>query len=404
MTEKILFVDDEQNVLDGYKRALKGFQIETATSGEQALSMIEASGPYAVVVADMRMPGMDGVQLLARTCEVAPHSIRIMLTGCADQQTAIEAVNEGRIFRFITKPCAPETLSRILLAALEQYRLVMAEKELLEKTLMGSLQVLTDILSFVNPTAFGRASRVQRLVHQLVEIIGAENAWQIEIAAMLSQVGCITVPEETLLKVYKGATLTVDELRILQAHPQVGHDLIARIPRLEPVAEIIAYQEKLFNGAGTPKDERFGHEIPFGARILKVALDFDKLLEAKLSPAEAYKEMRRRGDWYDPVVVEALGEAIAQSERRFTTKYVFLYELRPGMIIAQDIIATNGLLLIAQGQEVTPSLRMRLENFALRGGLEEPIKVLVPKEDGELQASDLSNVFDSGETRIGKRP
>jgi response regulator RpfG family c-di-GMP phosphodiesterase len=380
MSEKILCVDDEPNILDAYRRALKkDFHIDTATSGAQALEMIAADGPYAVIVSDMQMPEMDGVRLLKQVSELAPESVRIMLTGNADQQTAIQAVNEGHIFRFLTKPCDPNSLAKSLTAGVKQYRLVRAEKDLLEKTLSGSIQVLTDVLSMVNPTAFGRASRVRRLVLQLSILMELENDWQLEIAAMLSQIGCITIPEDTLEKVYEGKSLTPDELRMLQVHPQVGHDLISRIPRLQLVAEMIAHQEKKFGGLEASPEVK-GKLIPQGARILKLALDFDKLIEAKLSSSEAFKEIQRRTDWYDPSVVEALRKVVASSQTLYDAVYVKVSELIPEMILAADIMSVTGMLLIAKGQDVTLILRTRLENFLKRGGIEEPIKVFVPIE------------------------
>src|ERR1700733_8122058 len=103
MSNRILCVDDDINILEGYQRALrKEFDITTAPGGEEALVKIRDEGPFAVVVSDMRMPGMDGIQLLTRIKQVAPESVRIMLTGNADQQTAMNAVNEGNIFRFLT--------------------------------------------------------------------------------------------------------------------------------------------------------------------------------------------------------------------------------------------------------------------------------------------------------------
>jgi response regulator RpfG family c-di-GMP phosphodiesterase len=379
MLEKVLCVDDERNILDAYQRSLrKEFDIQVAGGGEEALRMIEANGPYAVIVSDMRMPGMDGVHFLGHARAMAPETVRIMLTGNADQQTAMEAVNEGHIFRFLNKPCPPESLKKSLAAGIQQYRLLRAEKELLEKTLIGSVQVLTDVLSMVNPTAFGKASRVKRLVRQIATALKADSIWQIEVATMLSQIGCITVPEETLLKVYDGRGLTGEELKMLQAHPRVGADLISRIPRLEQVAEIVAFQEKLFNGAGHPHDHKGGSLIPIGARILKVALDFDKLIEAKLSSPEAFKEIKRRSDWYDPRVVDALKTVVVDSDILYDTMYVDVKDLRQDMILADDIMSVNGLLLVAKGQEVTISLQMRLENILQRGGIEEPIKVFVP--------------------------
>ena len=158
----------------------------------------------------------------------------------------------------------------------------------------------------------------------------------------------------------------------------VGHDLIAHIPRLEQVAEIIAYQEKLYNGSGMPDDERMGEQIPLGARILKVALDFDKLIEGKFSHEEAVSEITRRGYCYDPNVVAALKAYAAREQTSYQVSHLPVEALAAKMILGQDVVTSNGMLLIAEGQEVTASLRMRLENFLLRGYIKEPIKVYIP--------------------------
>lgn len=309
--ERILFVDDEQNILDGYRRTLrKDFQIETAAGGAEGLEAFKKGGAFAVVVSDMRMPNMDGATFLSHVKELSKDTVRVMLTGNSDQQTAINAVNEGNIFRFLNKPCSAEVMSKTLTQAVEQYRLIRAEKDLIEKTLRGSVQMLTDVLSLVNPLAFGRATRVRHLVRQLTTTLNVESAWQVELAAMLSQIGCITIPEDILQRIYGGNELSPDELRMLQMHPQVGHDLITQIPRLEHVAEIVMYQDKRFHGGGFPHGAHTGEQIPLGARILKVALDFDKLIEAKIGYFEACQEIERRAEWYDPQIVAALRAAV----------------------------------------------------------------------------------------------
>jgi len=152
MSEKILLVDDDANILDGYRRSLsREFLMETAMGGPQALKLVTGNGPYAVVVSDMRMPGMDGIQLLSRIKAHSPDTVRIILTGNADMDVAVHAINEGNIFRFLNKPCDKEQMAKTLTAALLQYRLVTAERHLLEQTLSGTIQVLTDVLSLVIP-------------------------------------------------------------------------------------------------------------------------------------------------------------------------------------------------------------------------------------------------------------
>jgi response regulator RpfG family c-di-GMP phosphodiesterase len=303
----------------------------------------------------------------------------MILTGYADMQTAVESVNEGHIFRFLTKPCHPEALGKALTAGIAQYRLITAEKDLIEKTLSGSIKVLTDVLSLVSPTAFGRASRVQRLVQDLARALKAENAWQLEIAAMLSQLGCVTLPEETLDKVFRGRALSPLEVKIFQDHPKVGHDLIANIPRLEAIAAIIGYQEQHYDGSGIPGDGLRGAGIPLGARALKVALDFDTLVSGGMSSEEAVVTLRERAGWYDPAVVEALGEGL-EAEMRHEIHSVAVGELMKDMIFAEEVRSTSGLLLIAKGQQVTPSLKIRLLNIVSNGGLTGPMRVIIPSD------------------------
>ena len=376
--DKILCVDDEQHILASYRRQLrKDFDLDTASSGPEGLEAIQTNGPFAVIVSDMQMPGMNGVQFLSEARKIAPNSVRMMLTGVADQSTAAEAVNEGNVFRFLTKPCPSETLTRTLVAGIEQYKLITAEKELLEKTLLGSIKVLSDVLSLVNPTAFGRASRVLRLTRELARELKVSKSWQLKIAAMLSQLGCVTVPEQTLSRVYKGVDLEPAELQMFAGHPQIGSDLIARIPRLETVSDVIAYQEKRFDGTGHPQDSRSGEQIPQGARILKVALDLDTLESKGMARSFAIAELRSRTGWYDPAVLTAL-ETVIQREEQFLLREVALADLDGQMILAADVKTADGVLLVSKGQEVTSSLRQLLKNFSRRSGIVEPIRVLIP--------------------------
>jgi response regulator RpfG family c-di-GMP phosphodiesterase len=398
MNEKILCVDDEPNMLEAYRRTLrKRFELDVACGGEEALQAIAQRGPYAVLVADMRMPGMNGIELLAKVRQIAPLTVRMMLTGNADLQTAIDAVNQGHIFRFLSKPCAPEDFARALEAGLEQHRLLTAERQLLTQTLGGAIKVLVDVLSMLKPQAFGRASEVRRIVHQICQQLQIDNAWSIEIAAALSQIGCITVPEKILEKVYRGETLSPEELELYQQHPKIGHELLRNIPRLETVAEIIGYQEKLYNGQGFPQDFRSGDEIPLGARILKVALDWTALIGAGLTPEMAFVHLRQRQGWYDPKVVEALKHALEINEE-YAVREVRVNQLADGMILADDVRSIHGTLLCPKGQEITPAVRHRLRNYMVNVGIQGPIRVfvrfrdLLETETQEAEDSPLSSV------------
>jgi len=380
MNERILCVDDDANILQAYERALrKQFHIEPALGGEEALTAVRQQGPYAVIVADMRMPGMTGVELLGKVKEIAPDTVRMMLTGNADQQTALEAVNQGQIFRFLTKPCSPQAFAQALQAGLDQYRLITAERELLSKTLSGSVRVLTEVLSLVSPAAFGRATRVRRIVHHLLERLGLDETWQIEIAAMLSQVGCVAVPEETIEKICRGEEVSRAEMEAFETHPRIGAELIAHIPRLEAVAEMIAYQQKQYDGQGYPVNDRSGPQIPLGGRVLKLALDFDRLVSGGLSDEMALAEITDQAGQYDPVLVKALRESLRITEVHVVRR-VKASELVDGIVLADDVRSINGTLLCARGQEVTSSMRARLRTYVANVGLQDLIKVFVPLE------------------------
>jgi response regulator RpfG family c-di-GMP phosphodiesterase len=385
MPERILLVDDERNITEAIRRSLHGqFCLETFSDPEEALTAIRERGPYAVVVSDLQMPVIDGIRLLAQVKEHSPDTVRMMLTGKADLEAAIAAVNEGAIFRFLTKPCPFETLAKALRAALDQYRLVMAEHELLEQTLTGSIEVLTDILAIIHPTAFSRSYRLRRYVRHMVDQLGVASGWQFETAAMLSQIGCVTLPLGTLDKLFSGEALSEDEARLFSLHPEVARTLLIKIPRLDAVAEMIRLQQAPYGNA--PPDSERQATIELGAQMLRLASDFDQLIARGLSREEALGDIRRRIESYNPRLVVAL-EAMKTPQDLMESRSCALGELRPPMVVEEDIRARNGFLLIARGEQITYPGLERLRTVAAEVGVVEPIRVLVPKQPGSERAA-----------------
>jgi len=383
MSMKILCVDDEPNILSGYQRALrKQFEIETASGGAEALQKIKTSGPYAVLVTDMRMPGMDGVQFLKEARQVAPDSVRIMLTGNADQQTATDAVNDGHIFRFLSKPCPPEDLARALSAGLEQYRLVTAEKELLEKTLGGTIKMLIEILSSVDPALFGRAQALRQSMRTLAAALLAdgkltrEELWPLELAALLAEIGAVTIPPFVIDKVRRGATLTEDEQKIWNRVPETGYTLLRNIPRLEPVAEIVRFQRKHYDGGGVPLGLLSGALIPQGARMLKVLLDMAEVEAGNISRRGALALMLRQAQRYDPQILAAVRQCLGEDKQaapKAPSVAVALNRLATGHVLAKDILTADGKVLLTAGRKLTDVLLERLHNYAAVVSIQEPI-------------------------------
>jgi response regulator RpfG family c-di-GMP phosphodiesterase len=366
-------VDDEPLVLQGLRRTLRPhFDVAVAQNGLEALGVLREGAPFAVIVSDMRMPGMDGARFLMRAREVVPDSVRILLTGHADMESALAAVNQGQIFRFLTKPCPAEDLISALQAGAEQFRLIHAERELLEQTLTGAVKALAEVLALSNPTAFGRGARVHRTVAGLCARLRPPDVWAIEVAAQLSQIGCIQLPAELAEKVYFGRPLSPDEQALADRGPVLADQLLANIPRLEPVRAILAAQ----GGRGDGGAATGQAPPPLGAQLLRIALDLDTLEAGGLRSLDALAVLKSRpGAYHAPAMKELEAELTARSAAEVLE--LRLEQVRPGMQLAEDLHSRGGLLLMARGFVVSQGLLMKLQ--ALESGVREPIRVVLPR-------------------------
>jgi response regulator RpfG family c-di-GMP phosphodiesterase len=384
MNNKILFVDDDANLLASCERNLRRqFSLETANGGEAALQKIAQGGPYAVVVADRQMPGMDGIQLLSLIRERAPDTVRIMLTGNADLEAAIRVVNEGNIFRFLTKPCPLEVLAKAVEAGRAQYQLVTAEKELLNKTLSGSIKLLTDILSMMEPQSFGRAQTMRDVITSVTKKFNTDSDWEIHLAAMLAPIGYVTIPPEILVRARAGGALTRVEEQMVANVPEVAARLLANVPRLEGVARIVRFQHKLYNGQGFPKDATKGDAIPLGSRLLKILNDMSQLQNGGMTRSKALDEMQSRQGWYDPSLLDAVrtyyGIIAATRETGRSSISVALPDLAPGMVLHSNIETKDGVLILSAGHQLSEMTLEKIRNFDRVSGIKEPIFVEAPE-------------------------
>jgi len=379
--QRVLFVDDDPRVLSAIRRHLRReHDLVLAESGPAGLKEVLEGPPFAVVVSDMHMPRMDGAEFLSRLRKLAPETVRMMLTGASDLSVAMEAVNRGNIFRFMNKPTSPDELKAAVRAGIRQHQLITAEKELLDRTLTGSVRVLSEVLSVVNPTAFGRSDRAHRVVQVIATEMGEAHSWALEVAARMSQVGCVTVPEELLVQQREGQLLSDEEKRVIAEHPRVGSQMLQKIPRLDDVARAILYQGKRYGGGGFPADGVHGDDIPFGARMLKLALDFEALVTSGLNPVKTMKELESRAGWYDPQMLDALQAALDRG-REHRREELMIQELELGMIMDQDVSATDDTLLVSQGTEITQPLLRRLDNWDRLRRVEGPYRVLLPLDE-----------------------
>jgi response regulator RpfG family c-di-GMP phosphodiesterase len=375
----LLLVDDEPNVLEALERQLRGrYDARGATSGAAALDMLRAGARFHVIVSDMRMPQMDGVQFLEKAREASPDSTRMMLTGNADQQTAVEAINRGAIFRFLTKPTDSELLVAAIEACGTQHDLVTAERELLENTLSGCVRVLMDILAIADAESFGRAHVLKARAGQIARALKLDRVWAIELAAMFSRVGAVLVPPTVLVKARQEGGLDEYEARLMARIPSLGADLLAQIPRLESIVDILRHQEASFTATDGSSSGPHGSAIPVGSRILKVLSDLAELEDRGQTAARGFFVLRRKKELYDPQILDVAEKILGQASTGSAGFEVSIDRLEAGMKLVADVAAEDGQLFVCAGTTVSPALVERLRLLHQFSRITEPIMVEAP--------------------------
>lgn len=373
---RVLCVDDEPRVLDGMRRTLgMNFEVRTAEGGPQALALLEGSERFAVTISDMRMPGMDGAAFLEKAAEKDPDMVRMLLTGQADITAAVRAINYGRIFRFLTKPCDTDVLHQAVEDALEQHRLICAEKELLQKTVYGCVKVLTEMLSLANPVAFNRVGRVERLVKYVAQRLELPDPWQIELAVKLQHIGYVGMSPELLERAFTGKPVDDKDKLQLSGSAKTAHRLLAEIPRIEGVLAIL---DKL--GEPPPPLEGLGAHtregrLPWALHVILAAQRADELSFGH--PSQRYIAEALKAEKYHPAVIEALARADYYALEQRKTISIGAKKLEPGMFLLEDALTEAGVLITKGGQEVTPTIAVLLRRMAERQNLKEPLSVSV---------------------------
>ncbi|MBR9971961.1 HD domain-containing phosphohydrolase [Magnetospirillum sulfuroxidans] len=384
MSERVLLIDDDANLLSALQRQLrKQFNLTTAEGGAAALDEIKRAAadnaPFAVALSDMRMPGMDGIETLSRIRQSSPDTVRMMLTGNADQQTAIDAINLGNIFRFFTKPCPAETLALGLQAGIDQYRLITAERELLEKTLAGSVKLLVDVVSMNDPVASAQSNRLRQWVRKLTQELNLPARWQLDIAAALVPIGLVSIPPELITKQRDGAPLSPDEAALFERAPEAARNLIANIPRLSAVAEIVYLQDRNYDGTGFPSGGPSGGMIPLDARILKILKDLSEFSGGNIPSPAAFAALEKNEKRYDPLLLKKVKQSLCVREDPLavTVVEVPVAALRAGTVVLSDIRLTNGHLILAANTQLTEPQIERLRALRRISSFIEPIKAQV---------------------------
>lgn len=367
---RVLMIDDEPHILAGFQRLLgRRFDLTCVESGSDAISRLRAGEVFPVIVTDMRMPGMTGVELLAQVCEMRTESVCLMLTGNADQQTAIDAINRGHVYRFLTKPCAPDVLEAAIQEAVRKYDVAHAERVLLKETVAGSVRMLLGAIELSNPRLAEAQALIKSHAKELMTSIGLQNEWQIPMAAQLSMFGLVTVPG-----LRKDQLLTEESVKMASL---IGGELLTNIPRLQVVAQMVARQWE-YGPLGEAPDLKSALPVT-GARILRLALDVSREELAGHSTAAVLSSLQALGN-HDARFFTGLRRASERVQSSFepvdTSVQAFtLIQLSAGMKLAQDIITKDGLLLFTAGNELTQVAIVALRNNARLGNIPADIKI-----------------------------
>lgn len=371
---RVLLVDDDQKLANAAARVLhKHVDLDTVSDAASALAALKECADYSVLVCDHNMPVMSGADLLAKAAQDFPHTTRIMFTGDTDRAVATLAVNSAQVFRLLTKPCPPEDLRQAIADGHKHHKLVTAERELLERTLSGSVKVLVDVLALSHPRAFAASQRTRDWARTMVRHLKWSGGWEIGLAAMLWPLGDVALPEDLIRRRDAGEVLSAADEDTLSSGPDTAHALIANIPRLSGVAEIIRRCRQGYDGSGPPGDGLAGTDLPKGARLLRVLID----LAANAPPndpdgiGDGRTVLMASPHLYDPEIVAALGclDTSGRAVKQRSEQSVSPAFLLNGDIIARDVTTKEGRLLLAAGSELTGAMIQKLRQIGQSGGL-----------------------------------
>ena len=400
---KILLVDDEKPILDSLYRFCRQRKWDAfrANSGAEALDFLDKEN-VDVIISDMRMPNMDGAEFLSKARKKSPLSTRILLTGYADMEAVISAVNEAKIYNYLNKPWDDNMLESVVNSALdfkrkedERLRLVneVAEKNTELATINDSLEekvkARTEALQLAMSEAQALTQRVTKNFREVLALIttitemqdgstanytgmianasvdmaksldlNPKEIEQVRIAALLHNVGKFSL-SETIRKTPMDR-LNRNDLEIFRTHPIQGEAILSGMTGLKVVSNIVRSHQEYLDGKGYP-DKLKGDEIPIGAKIICVASDFQKL-EGNLlikdisGPEEAIEYIKSMsGKHYDARVVdlfEKYYDKHLQDYRSYLSQ-LSLKEIVEDMVLAENLVSPTGLLLLTKDTVVT---------------------------------------------------
>ena len=376
--QSILIVDDDRDLLSALSEGLLGsFRVETSADPEEALARLRTMPELAVVVADMRMPGISGLELLRQARSIVPNASRVMLTSADDAQTAIAAINEGNVCRFLTKPCRLEVLEAAIREALDLRQTIHHLLEAQFRMVAGMVEVLSKVVQMVHPESHALAQRLRQRMRELALEMLHPEFWELEVAAMLAPLGAVGTHS-----VSSGADPMT---AFFGDFPQAAAALLLQVPRMEKIAGVLAYLGKNFDGSGQPPDRVAGAQIPLGSRMLRVVRDMEERVGKGCTAGTALRLMQQTQGLYDPAVLVAAQACFGEDPREELSgsNSVSWAALQEGDTLADDIPSETGALLLTKGCRVTPNLKRMLQHMASGGRMPESVRIRTSSRTGQ---------------------
>lgn len=415
---KILILDDEVEILNSLKRVFrKTYDVFTFDNGEAALAAMEEH-LFAVIISDMRMPHMDGATFLTKAKALSPNSVRILLTGYADMESTVKAINDGGIFSYANKPWNNDDIKQLVANALNHFNLKIENQRLtLELTeandkltninaqLEIKVQERTKSLNLTNIRLKGSVQKQRTMFKNLLEMVslviedreGENNGHnkrvalhckllaealdldktevnQIYLAALMHNVGKVGIPDELLALAEYEQNAKQQEL--YQSHALKGQKILAQLPNLVFIANIVKHQYENYDGSGFP-EHLVGEDIPSGSRIIKIVSDYDKLLLGKkighkMSPDEAVKFLiKHKEELYDATIVNTYRSLLTKLPGidDLNVEYcVSADKLEPGMCLAKDLYNKSGGVMLTKETELTQLAISKLKEYESSNG------------------------------------
>lgn len=378
--EHLLVVDDDPKIREAFVRLFQDkVKVITFAETEGALKWLKEGHSAAVIVSALNVPGRGGNAFLQASETFTPHAARLILTKDTALEPVKQAVNEGSIFMILSKPCTATELTSAIEEAMAYHDGIMKERQVLEKTLAGSVKLLIEMLSLFHSEAFRRTPVIRAQALKLAKKLGLKRNWELEMAVMFSPLGEALLPKEILSRYLAARTLTEQEREILKRAPEQTRHLLQNIPQFEKVADVLYLSGRGFDGSGFPEDGPSGKDIPINARIIRILSDLWYASPESGVDAAAFEALSINGKKYDPQLLEiaksCLLDGVEPLEERSVT-LCYIRALKPGDILIDDVLTESSHeLVLSRGHQLTQTTIRRLEQFNHVAGIRQPVRV-----------------------------